>query len=136
MPLPDTEILTSYVSQIFRINDVTVGDTREWAVRYRGRLLSEDTVAAYDQLANAVRAFNLIPLFRKDDDGGQVIFLAQNLAESRVNGRILVNVILFILTIVSMLLTGVEIPPGVAPVDGSFPLSYLLLNILSGWPFA
>lgn len=136
MPLPDIEILTSYVSQIFRVNDVTVGNTREWAVRYRGRLLSEDTVAAYDQLANAVRAFNLTPLFRKGDDGGQVIFLAQNLAESRVNGRILVNVILFILTIVSMLLTGVEIPPGAVPVDGSFPLSYLLLNVLSGCPFA
>jgi membrane-associated protease RseP (regulator of RpoE activity) len=35
-----------------------------------------------------------------------------------------------------MLLTGVELPPSAMPSDGSFPFLYLLLNILSGWPFA
>ncbi len=53
-----------------------------------------------------------------------------------MNTRVHINIILFILTIISMLLTGVEIPPSVVPADGSFPLAYLLLNILTGWPFA
>lgn len=136
MSLPEIEILTSHVSKIFRVDDVTAGDPREWIVRYRGQLLGEDTVAAYDQLADAVRGFNLTPLFRKGEDDRQVIFLVQSLATPRMNTRVYINIILFVLTIISMLLTGVEIPSSAVPADGSFPFLYLLLNILSGWPFA
>lgn len=136
MSLPEIEVLTSHVSRIFRIDDVTAGDPREWIVRYRGQLLSEDSVAAYDQLADAVRGLNLTPLFRKGEDGRQVIYLVQSLPTPRTNTRVHINIILFILTIISMLLTGVEIPPSAVPADGSFPFQYLLLHIFSGWPFA
>lgn len=136
MSLPEIDVLSSHVSKIFRVDDVTAGDPREWVVRYRGQLLSEDTVAAYDQLADAVRGSNLTPLFRKGDDGRQVIFLVQSLAPPKLNTRTYINILLFILTIISMLLTGVELPPSAMPSDGSFPFLYLLLNILSGWPFA
>ncbi|WKZ47621.1 MAG: site-2 protease family protein [Anaerolineales bacterium] len=136
MSLPEIEVLTSHVSKIFRIDDVTAGDPREWIVRYRGQLLGEDSVAAYDQLAEAVRGYNLTPLFRKGEEGRQVIFLVQSLPKPNVNARIYINVILFVLTVISMLLTGVEIPPSAVPADGSFPFLYLLQNILTGWPFA
>ncbi len=136
MPLPETEVLTSHVSKIFRIDDVTAGDPREWIVRYRGQLLGENTVAAYDQLAEAVRGYNLTPLFRKGEEGRQAIFLVPSLTTPKVNARIYINVILFVLTVISMLLTGVEIPPSAIPADGSFPFLYLLQNILTGWPFA
>lgn len=136
MSLPEIETLTSHVSRIFRIDDVTAGDPREWIVRYRGQLLGEDSVAAYDQLADAVRGLNLTPLFRKGEDGRQVIYLVQSLPTPRTNTRVHINIILFILTIISMLLTGVEIPPSAVPADGSFPFQYLLLHIFSGWPFA
>lgn len=136
MSLPEIEVLTSHVSKIFRIDDVTAGDPREWIVRYRGQLLGEDSVAAYDQLAEAVRGYNLTPLFRKGEEGRQAIFLVPSLTTPKVNARIYINVILFVLTVISMLLTGVEIPPSAAPADGSFPFLYLLQNILTGWPFA
>ncbi|MCC6499826.1 MAG: site-2 protease family protein [Anaerolineales bacterium] len=136
MSLPEIEVLTSHVSKIFRIDDVTAGDPREWIVRYRGQLLGEDTVAAYDQLAEAVRGYNLTPLFRKGEEGRQAIFLVPSLTTPNVNARIYINVILFVLTVISMLLTGVEIPPSSVPADGSFPFLYLLQNILTGWPFA
>ncbi|RIK30712.1 MAG: hypothetical protein DCC56_10385 [Anaerolineae bacterium] len=136
MSLPEIEVLTSHVSKIFRIDDVTAGDPREWIVRYRGQLLGGDTVAAYDQLAEAVRGYNLTPLFRKGEEGRQAIFLVQSLPTPNVNARIHVNIILFVLTVISMLLTGVEIPPSAVPADGSFPFLYLLQNILTGWPFA
>ena len=136
MSLPEIEILTSHVSKIFRIDDVTAGDPREWIVRYRGQLFGEDSIAAYDQLADAVRGFNLTPLFRKSEDGRQVVFLVQSLPTPRMNTRVHINIILFILTIISMLLTGVEIPPSAIPADRSFPFQYLLLHILTGWPFA
>jgi len=136
MSLPEIDLLTSHVSKIFRIEDVTAGDPREWIARYRGQLLSEDTVAAYDQLADAVRGHNLTPLFRKGEDGKQIIFLVQSLAPSKLSTRPTINIILFILTILSVMLTGVNIPPEAMPTDGSFPLSYFLRYIFTGWPFA
>ena len=48
MSYPDLEILNSHVSKVFRIDDVTAGDPREWIVRYRGQLMDDDSVAAYD----------------------------------------------------------------------------------------
>ena len=70
MSFPEPEILNNLVSRIFRIEDVTTGDPQKgWVVRYRGRLLGDDSAAAYDQLADSVRAYGLTPLFRKEASG-------------------------------------------------------------------
>ena len=61
MSSPEIEFLNSQVAKVFRIEDVTLGNPQEWVARYRGYCLNEDTVAAYDQLANAVREYNLMP---------------------------------------------------------------------------
>ncbi|HKJ40261.1 MAG TPA: site-2 protease family protein [Anaerolineales bacterium] len=135
MPIPEIEILTSHVSRVFRVEDVTMGDPRQWIARYRGYLLSEDSVVAYDQLADAVRSYGITALFRKEN-GGQVVYLIQTPVPPKPTARIYVNIVLFILTVISMMLMGVDIPPESIPADGSFPLSLFFLNILSGWPFA
>ncbi|HEY5731682.1 MAG TPA: hypothetical protein VIS72_16660, partial [Anaerolineales bacterium] len=103
MSFPELEVLNSYVSRIFRVEDVTAGDPRQWIVRYRGYLLSEDTAAAYDQLADVVKPYGLTPLFRKED-GAQVIYLVQTPAIPKPTARIYVNIILFILTVFSIML--------------------------------
>ncbi|NUQ86492.1 MAG: site-2 protease family protein [Anaerolineales bacterium] len=135
MSFPDLEVLNGYVSRIFRAEDVTTGDPRQWIARYRGYFLGEDTVAAYDQLAEAVKPFGVTPLFRREE-GAPVIYLIPSLAPPRPTARMYVNVILFILTVFSMLLMGVDLPPESLPADGSFPFTLLLENILTGWPFA
>ena len=71
MSNPEIEILNSQVSKIFRIEDMTLGNPKEWIVRYRGTFLSADTIAAYDQLADAVRGYDLVPLFREGDEIGR-----------------------------------------------------------------
>ena len=43
MSFPEIDLLTSQVSRIFRVEDVTAGNPKEWIARYRGYLLSEDT---------------------------------------------------------------------------------------------
>ncbi|HLE91550.1 MAG TPA: hypothetical protein VI753_10415, partial [Anaerolineales bacterium] len=69
MSLPELDLLAQHVSRIFRIEDVTAGNPKEWIARYRGHLLREDdSVAAYDQLADALRPYNITPLFRKEKD--------------------------------------------------------------------
>ncbi|MGB8982822.1 MAG: site-2 protease family protein [Anaerolineales bacterium] len=136
MTLPEIDLLTSQVSRIFRIEDITAGNPKQWIARYHGYLLNEDTVAAYDQLADALRPYNITPLFRKESDDKQVIYLVSSLPVPQPSARLYVNVILFILTVFSMMLTGVDVPPELIPADGGFPWGYVARNIFTGWPFA
>jgi membrane-associated protease RseP (regulator of RpoE activity) len=137
MPYPEIDVLTSHVSRIFQIEDVTAGEPREWIARYRGHLLNqEDSVTAYDQLANAMRPYNLTPLFRKEQGGKQLIFLVQSPAVPRLSSNWIINVVLFIVTFFSMMLMGVDIPPDAIPTDESSAIRILFQNIFTGWPFA
>lgn len=129
MSSPEIEVLNSQVARIFRIEDVTLGDPREWFARYRGQFLNEDTVAAYDQLADAVRGYDLVPLFRDGDHGKQVIFLAPTPKIPASTTRVTVNIVLFVLTIISMMLTGAEAPANSSALG-------MFRSFLSGWPFA
>jgi membrane-associated protease RseP (regulator of RpoE activity) len=135
MSVPEIDVLTQQVSRIFRIEDVTSGDGKGLIARYRGRLVSEDSAAAYDQLAEYLRPHNITPLFRKDGDK-QAILLVPSLVIPRQAPRIWINVVLFILTVFSVMLTGVDVPPEAIPADGSFPLSFFIQHIWTGWPFA
>lgn len=136
MSNPEIDILTSHVSKIFRVEDVTAGNPKEWVARYRGQLLSEDTSAAYDQLAEALRSYNLTPLFRKEEGGKQLIYLVTSPNPARPGSRVIINIILFVLTIISVMLTGMDIPPDAMPADGSSSLALLLRYLWTGWPFA
>lgn len=134
MTIPDIEVLTGHVARIFRIDDVTAGDPREWLVRYRGQLRGDDSAAAYDQLAEAVQPYNLTPLFRKEPGGRQVIYLANMPAIPAPSTRTVVNVLLFVLTVLSMMLTGADVPESAMTPDASILL--LFKYIFTGWPFA
>jgi membrane-associated protease RseP (regulator of RpoE activity) len=136
MPVPEIELLSGFVSRVFRVEDVTMGEPKEWIVRYRGHLLSEDTAAAYDQLAEALRPYNITPLFRKEQGDKQVIFLVPSPVLPKLGSRLYINIILFILTVFSIMLTGVDIPPDALPANTALPISYLFRYIFTGWPFA
>lgn len=135
MSFPEIEVLTNHVSQIFRIEDVTAGNRKDLIARYRGTLLGEDSAAAYDQLAEMLHPYGITPLFRRDGEK-QVILLAPKLVHPGPAPRLWINVVLFVLTIFSMMLTGAEIPPSAIPGDGSYPWAYALQHIFTGWPFA
>jgi len=89
----------------------------------------------YDQLAEAVKPHGITPLFRKEE-GKQVIYLAPTLAIPKPSTRWTVNAILFILTVLSMMLTQIDIPPSAIPANGSLSISLILRYFLTGWPFA
>ena len=136
MSFPEIDVLTSYVSRVFQIIDVTAGDPREWVVRYRGVLTGDDTVAAYDQLADLIRPHGLVPLFRRGDDGEHIIFLAPMPKQQPPPAKLHVNLILFILTVLSAMLVGVAVPPELASATDASPFLYMLTHIFTGWPFA
>jgi membrane-associated protease RseP (regulator of RpoE activity) len=135
MSFPELEILTNFVSRIFRIEDVTTGNGKDLVARYRGHLIGEDSIAAYDQLAEALRPHGITPLFRKEGEK-HVILLAPSFVMPGQSPRIWVNFVLFLLTVFSVMLTGVEMPPSAMPADGSFPFMYLIQHIFTGWSFA
>jgi membrane-associated protease RseP (regulator of RpoE activity) len=136
MTLPEIDFLTNQVSRIFRVEDVTVGNPGEWIARYRGYLFQEDTVAAYDQLAGALRPYNITPLFRKERGDGQLIYLVSSPPVPRLTSRLYINIILFVLTVFSMMLMGVDVPCEVAAAGDSSTMQYLFRHIFTGWPFA
>jgi membrane-associated protease RseP (regulator of RpoE activity) len=135
MLVPELELLTSCVAQVFRVEDVTTGDGKGLIARYRGQLTGEDTVAAYNRLDELLHPYNITALFRKDGDKHAVL-LVPSLAVPRQSPRVWINVVLFIVTIFAVMLTGVDVPLAVSQEGLAAELSYSLQHILSGWPFA
>lgn len=133
MSYPETEILTSLIRPIFRIDDVTAGDPRQFIVRYRGELLVDDSAQAYDQLSAALAPYGITPLFRVED-GRHVILLIPRPADPKP-ANININIVLFILTVFSVMLAGAQ-PDGPMPNDMWGQMTMLVRNIFSGWPFA
>lgn len=128
----ENDQLTPLVSRIMRIEDVTWGEQKQgFIVRYRGRIYNEDTPAAYDDLAQALCPLEITPLFRLED-GRHAVILVEGVVHTKPSKK-WVNVVLFILTVFSVMLTGALFSPAQAlpsnPVEG-------LRFVLSGWPFA
>jgi membrane-associated protease RseP (regulator of RpoE activity) len=100
----ESDNLTPLVARVLNIEDVTRGDPKQnFLVRYRGQLRG-DSAAAYDQLADLMRPLDITPLFRKDKDQHAVI-LMQGVIRSNPS-KVWVNVLLFGLTLFSVLLAG------------------------------
>ncbi|MBE0670013.1 MAG: site-2 protease family protein [Anaerolineales bacterium] len=134
MSFPETEVFTSFVSRIFRVDDVTSEDPRKgFFLRYRGHLIGEDSAQAYDQLAESLRQYNAMPLFRIEDER-QVIYIAP-LQPEPPKDKVSTNVILFVLTVFSVMLAGAQ-PEGPIPNDFAGQLLALAKSIFTGWPFA
>ncbi len=134
MPTPETEVLSSLVSRVFRIDDVTLGEpARGLIARYRGQLIPEDTEAAYDQLADSLKPYNITPLFRSEK-GQQIIYLTPKKPDPKP-ARASINIILFVLTVLSVLFVGSQ-PQGTMPNDPLGQILFIVKGLLTGWPFA
>ena len=136
MPLPETEILNNLVAKIFRIDSITLGDTkRGYLTRYQGHLLGDDSAAAYDQLAENLSPYKLTPLFQIED-GKQVIILVHEGKLPKSSG-ISKNILFFIATLLSVLFTGAVFETTLPESTALSPLLIdSLLHIWRGFPFA
>ena len=134
MSFPETQVFTNLVSRVFRIEDVTSEDPRKgFFLRYRGELVSEETVEAYDLLAESLLPYNTMPLFRMED-GRQIIYLAPKQPDPKKD-KVSTNIILFVLTVLSVMIAGAQ-PEGPVPNDTVGQMLMLAKSILTGWPFA
>jgi len=134
MSFPEIDVITSLVSRILRIEDVTSLDPQKGMyLRYRGQLLNEDTAQAYDQLAESLSRYNLMPLFKTEGES-QVIYIAPKQPDPKPD-KVSTNIILFVLTVFSVMLAGAQ-PDGPMPEDAGGQMLMLAKSILTGWPFA
>jgi membrane-associated protease RseP (regulator of RpoE activity) len=135
MTLPDSEILTSVVGRVFRVEEITLGDPKKgYFLRYRGELTCE-SIGAYDQLAAALLAYDITPLFRIEDKR-QTILLVRGTIHPKP-GRAWVNVLLFVLTVLSVLFAGAVFSySGPTVNDALGQIWTLVTHLWVGWPFA
>ena len=135
MTLPDTDIIASIVSRVFRVEEVTLGDPKQgYFLRYRGEL-TRDSVEAYDQLAAALLPYDITPLFRLEN-ARQTILLIRGTIHPRP-GRAWVNILLFVLTLLSVLFAGAMYSyRGPLPGDTLGQIWILVTHLWVGWPFA
>ena len=138
MSLPELDVLNQLISRVFRIEDVTSLDPLQnqphgFLIRYRGQLLDEDTASAYDHLAESLDPYRISPHFRLED-GKHVIYLAPKQADPKQD-KISTNIILFVLTVFSVMLAGAQ-PEGPMPADALGQMLMLAKSIFTGWPFA
>jgi len=96
--------LQAAVSQVMSIEDTTRGGSgNEYVVRFRGRLIGR-SIEAYDRLAPIFRQEGLTLVFR-EQDGRHVVLGAPGLIEPEPSNP-LVNAVLFLLTVVSVVISG------------------------------
>jgi membrane-associated protease RseP (regulator of RpoE activity) len=100
----ETSTLTSIVSRVLAVEDITTGDPKKgYIIRYRGRLYG-DSAKAYDQLAASLRPLDVTPLFRRENEKDVVLVISGTINPKPSNPA--VNLGLFLLTLFSMLYAG------------------------------
>ncbi len=100
----EADIYASIVRRVFQIEDTTWGTAKEgFLIRYRGKLLI-DSEDAYDRLAESFSQYNITPLFRIIDEK-QTIFLKKGIIQPKPS-KVWINLVLFVLTVLSMLYAG------------------------------
>jgi hypothetical protein len=131
----NSELLKSLVQRVMRVDSTTWGTPQQkFLVRFQGELFC-DSEKAYDQLAESLHPHNVTPLFRVED-GRHTINLLEGVIDPKPSNPF-VNLVLFILTVFSVLLAG-ALYDYAGPVSNDFSViaKYLLLNLWRGWPFA
>jgi hypothetical protein len=117
------------------ITDITEGDQKQlFAIRFRGTLIS-DSQLAFEKLDPAFKQAGTTLLFREENDGHEILGMPGVIQPQASNP--LVNVILFLLTLVSMLMAGAMYGME-APADTSILgiLQATLQNLPNGITFA
>jgi len=130
----DTRSITHLVSKYFDIQSVVTGGPRHgFHVRYVGHLSTADSETAYNELADTLTPLGFLPLFREEEDG-QVILITRQRPKVKM-GPIWVNIVLFVLTLISVLFTGAQFSATEASTQMLNSLEGIVRFILQGWPF-
>ena len=126
------------VADLFAVHDVTLGvPSQPDVIRLRGKLQAPSE-QAYPRIAQRLREMGYTAVLRHDDENKLDVLLAlPGLQPQESSGRLWINALLYLLTIVATLYVGAgysdQIPTNLSDIDTLlWPLTHLWL----GWPFA
>lgn len=126
--------ITDLVREIFEIKSMIRGGEKQgYRLKYVGHLALLDSEAAYDRLAASLDRYNLIPLFREEENA-QSIIIVEKRPEAKL-GPVWVNVVLLVLTIISVMFTGAQFSSAEVSNPFTSPGGFFAF-LLKGWPFA
>ena len=130
---PNFDLINHIISSVFQIEDITYGSAKQkFMVRYHGRFFNNDTQSAYETLDKQLKPMGITPLFRWDGLRQAVVLIPGVTAPAR--HRPVINLILFILTLISVLVTGALY--GVEEAIPTNLLGWVSMFLQRGWPFA
>jgi Zn-dependent protease with chaperone function len=99
------ERLIQLVSQVLDIEGYTLGNSKaNYVIRFQGRL-NQPSEEAYTKLTEQLNPFQLIPLFRSEDED-HLIFIKETLPSPEESPK-RTNYILFLITFISILFAGI-----------------------------
>lgn len=129
----DLTVVDHIASQYFRIESITYGEPKQpYIVRYQGHMIADEIHLGFDGLMNKLDPLGLIPLLRKEQ-GIINLYIAQKIEhKKKLNPHL--NLILFILTLISVLITG-GLYGFQNEISGS-TWQILIQLAKNGWPFA
>ncbi|MGD8554422.1 MAG: site-2 protease family protein [Anaerolineales bacterium] len=130
-----SERLLSAVEQVMQVDEVTRGSQKQgFSVRFRGRLMV-DSQEAYDRLEGVFTQHGTTLVFRKEGEDHLVLAIP-GVIQPRPSNPYL-NLLVFVLTVLSVLFTGamysVEFPPQAGLAE---QLRLTFLSLPEGIPFA
>lgn len=131
----DLQTLRDFIERYFFIERVTEGKQADkWKVKYLGKLRFPDRSEwAFEEMENKAAQYNYSILLVEEQDKQAVYILDAFPDKKKSNPKI--NLFLFIITLISVLVTG-----GLFSSQGEMPdkfdLNALLLIAKNGWPFA
>ena len=130
----DQTQLFEIVAKQFDILDAVYGESEKtpYIAKFTGHLKNRDSEQAFAAIEEKIKPMNLIPVFRTEGEQQVVFLLVDPQKHKKANPR--TNIILFILTVVSVLFTG-----GIYGMDSALPQNtwQAIMTILkNGWPFA
>src|SRR5262249_14892403 len=122
------DLLHRAVEDVFAVRERRIAGS---VVVYRGRLMVPPAEAV-DRLVARFRPFGFTPFLRAEE--GEVVLQALPLAETVERQRVAINVVLFVLTCVSTLISGALFFG--SPTFHPFGTGNLVAALLTGAPFA
>jgi membrane-associated protease RseP (regulator of RpoE activity) len=127
--------LLPHVRNVLKVRDITFGDEKApFAIRFRGELILE-SAEAFDWLEPIFAEEGMTLLFRTEGED-HVIMATRGVIQPKPSNP-MVNLVLFILTLLSVLMAGVLYSPeGVASIEAHGLMAGLLRALPVGVPFA
>jgi membrane-associated protease RseP (regulator of RpoE activity) len=133
--LINTDTLTSFVNELFSIDEITIGSKQQgFVARYRGMLKEKDSEHAFNLIKYHLDPMSILPILRWEGNRQELTLLS--VQQHTSPGKSWINILLFILTSISVLYAGALYATGTDPFAGPINLLQILKFLLQGWPFA